>query len=95
MSVDTELCSVEDSMKNKYAEIVSRMSYVELKQFKKHEYKTMVLKEITELLPTISKSRLGTTAQCVSNFLQNNVQEQLRQKPVNLQCTAQTCLKPL
>ena len=68
-------------MKNKYAEIVSRMSYVELKQFKKHEYKTMVLKEIAELLPTISKSRLDTTAQCISNFLQNNVQEQLRQKP--------------
>lgn len=80
MSADSKLYSMEDSMKDKYTEIIRRMSHVELKQFKKSEYKTMVLDEITKILPDISKQRLDETAQCVSNFLQTEVQEQLRRK---------------
>lgn len=57
------------------------MSNVELKQFKKHEYKIIVLDEMTELLPDVSQSQLDETALCVSNFQQCQIQVQLRRKP--------------
>ena len=81
MSADSKLYSAEDSLKDKYSGILNRMSHVELKQFKKYEYKLIVLDEIKELLPAESQSRLDQTALCVSNFLQNEVQKLLRRKP--------------
>lgn len=41
MAPDSKLFSVEDSLKEKYSEIDSRISNVELKQFKKHEDKNL------------------------------------------------------
>ena len=81
MSADSKLYSAEDSLKDKYSGILNRMSHVELKQFKKYEYKLIVLDETKELLPAESQSRLDQTALCVSNFLQNEVQKLLRRKP--------------
>ena len=40
-----------------------------------------VLEYITALMPTFNKARLDETAQCVSNFLQREVQDLLRRKP--------------
>ena len=81
MSADSKLYSAEDFLKDKYSGILNRMSHVELKQFKKYEYKSIILDEIKELLPDESQSRLDQTALCVSNFLQNEVQKLLRRKP--------------
>ena len=74
MSTDSKLYSVEDSLKTKHSKLISEKSRVELKQFRKHEYKKVILEEITALLPNYDKERLDQTAQCIVNFLASEVQ---------------------
>ena len=81
MTTESKLNGVEDSLKEKYSGIIKDLSHVELKRFHKHEYKIKVLEDITALMPTFNKARLDETAQCISNFLQREVQDLLRRKP--------------
>lgn len=54
------------------------MSDVELRTFKKHEYKKIILSEISASLPDFQKKQYDQTAQCVVNFLQSEVKSHLR-----------------
>ena len=74
MSSDAKLYSVEDSLKKEHYKLISQMSRVELKQFRKYDYKTIVFDEITALLPDVDKERLDQTSLCIVNFLASEVQ---------------------
>ena len=80
MSTNQELMGAEESLKNKYLDIVKAMSYLELKKFNKNHFKQMVLNDMMALLPEHEKSQLSQTAHYVSNALNNEAQSQLRRK---------------
>ena len=71
---------VEDTLKQKYIEIVSNLSYTEQNSFKKTDYKQLVLNEMSDMLRTYNKTQLKETAQYISNALNNNVIEILAQR---------------
>ena len=73
MPIDSKLYAEEDTLKEKYLGLVNQMTHMELKKFKKHEYKKIILKEIMTSLPDCNKDRLEQTAQCVANFLAREV----------------------
>ena len=80
MATDPELLKAEDSVKQKYLDIVADLSVKELKKFKKNEYQKLVLIDLMELLPDFEKSQLNETAHYVSNALNNSVQRLLPKK---------------
>ena len=72
-----ELLRIEDSVKGKYIELVKNLSYLELKNFNKSYYATMVLNDMMKVLPTFDKSQLKETAHYVSNALNNEAKRQM------------------
>ena len=80
MATDPELLKAEDSVKQKYLDIVADLSVKELKKLKKNEYQQLVLIDLMELLPDFEKSQLNETAHYVSNALNNSVQRLLPKK---------------
>lgn len=80
MSSNPELMRVEESVKEKYIELVKNISYLELKKFNKVEYAAMVLADMIKLLPDFDKSQLKETSHYVSNALNNEAQHQLKMK---------------
>ena len=72
MATDPELMRVEDSVKEKFLELVRHLSLLELKKFQKHEYAEMVFQDMSKLLPNIDKDQLKTTSHYVSNALKMN-----------------------
>ena len=62
MASNPELMRVEDSVKQKYLEIVTSMSNSELRKFKKTDYKKLLLNEMTQLLPDFDEAQLKETA---------------------------------
>ena len=77
MASDPELIKVEESVKQKYLEIVKNMSYSEMQRFDKHVYQKLVRDEMIQLLPDFDKSQLNETALYVSNALNNSVKRLL------------------
>ena len=71
---------VEESVKQKYLEIVKNLSQTEMKSFKKHDYQKLVQNEMMQLLPDFDKAQLKETAHYVSNALNNAVKELLPKK---------------
>ena len=80
MASNPELMKVEDTLKQKYIEIVSNLSYTEQKNFKKTEYKKLVLNDMSDMLPSHDKAQLKETAQYISNALNNKVIEILAKR---------------
>ena len=77
MATDPELMRVEDSVKEKFLELVRHLSLLELKKFQKHEYAEMVFQDMSKLLPNIDKDQLKTTSHYVSNALENERRREL------------------
>lgn len=75
-----ELLKAEESVKEKYIELVKTFSFLELKRFNKAEYAGLVLSDMVKLLPEFDKSQLKETAHYVSNALNNEAQHQLKLK---------------
>lgn len=72
-----ELLRVEESVKCKYIELVKNLSYLELKNFNKSYYATMVLNDMMKVLPTFEKSQLKEMAHYVSNASNNEAKRQI------------------
>ena len=51
-----ELLKTEESIKEKYIELVKTLSFLELKRFNKAEYAGLVLSDMVKLLPEFDKS---------------------------------------
>ena len=77
MASNPELRKVEESVKQKYLEIVKNLSLLEMKKFNKHDYQKLVQNDMIQLLPEFDKSQLKETALYVSNALNNSVKELL------------------
>ena len=77
---NTELLKAEESVKEKYIELIKTFSFLELKRFNKAEYAGLVLSDMVKLLPEFDKSQLKETAHYVSNALNNEAQHQLKLK---------------
>ena len=75
MASSTELVKVEDTLKQKYIEIGSNLSYTEQQNFKKTDYRKLVLNDMSNMLRSHDKAQLKETAQCISNALNNKVIE--------------------
>ena len=75
-----ELLKAEESVKEKYIELIKTFSFLELKRFNKAEYAGLVLSDMVKLLPEFDKSQLKETAHYVSNALNNEAQHQLKLK---------------
>ena len=75
-----ELLKAEESIKEKYIELIKTLSFLELKRFNKAEYASLVLSDMVKLLPEFDKSQLKETAHYVSNALNNEAQHQLKLK---------------
>ena len=75
---DQKLLNLEDSLKEKHLGILRKMSHIDLKKLKKHEYKRTILSEIGVILPDYNKRQYDQTAQCVANFLHSEVQSLIR-----------------
>ena len=58
MASNPELMKVEESIKQKYLVIVENLSYTEQRNFKKTDYKKLVLNEMIEMLPTFDRAQL-------------------------------------
>ena len=80
MTSNPELMKVEEALKQKYLGIVSNLLYTEQKNFKKTDYKKLVVNEMSNMLPTYDKAQLKETAQYISNALNNKVIEILAQR---------------
>ena len=80
MGVDSKLMQVEDSLKEKHLSILSKLDIAELKKFDKQEYKKSVMTEMGTLLPDYQKQQYDQTAQCIVNFLQNEVKTLVRKQ---------------
>ena len=85
MASNPELMKVEESIKQKYLVIVENLSYTEQRNFKKTDYKKLVLNEMIEMLPTFDRAQLKETSHYISNALNNRVQEKLSHKKESLQ----------
>ena len=75
-----ELLKAEESVKEKYIELIKTFSFLELKRFNKAEYAGLVLSDMVKLLLEFDKSQLKETAHYVSNALNNEAQHQLKLK---------------
>ena len=60
--------------------IVENLSYTEQRNFKKTDYKKLVLNEMIEMLPTFDRAQLKETSHYISNALNNRVQQKLSHK---------------
>ena len=80
MATNPELMKVEESIKQKYLEIVISLSQTEMKSFKKQDYQKPVHNEMVQLLSDFDKAQLKETAYYVSNALNNAVKELLPKK---------------
>ena len=75
MASNSEYKKVKDTLKQKYIEKVSNLSYTEQKNFKKAEYKKLVLNKMSELPPSYDKAQLKVITihiQCVKQQSQLN-----------------------
>ena len=89
---DFKLNETEDALKKKYLDIINQLSYTELRNFKKMEYKKLVLSEMRTLFPEYQKNHYDQTALCVANFLQSEVQTRLRKISADQSFTTETSL---
>ena len=58
MATNPDLMKVEESVKQKYLEIVKSLSQTEMKSFKKQDYQKLVQNEMMQLLPDFDKAQL-------------------------------------
>ena len=66
MASNPDLMKVEEALKQKYLGIVSNFSYTEQKKnFKKTDYKKLVVNEMSKMLPTYNKAQLKETSQYI------------------------------
>ena len=77
-----KLDTSDGSLRVKYYDIIKSFSADELKKFKlrKHQYKEMIMNEISESLSGVSRSETENTAQYISNFLANEAQKLYKAK---------------
>ena len=80
MSAESQLRSVEDSLKEKHLDAIRRMCYTDLKEFTKGKFKQCVSDEMIALLPGHSVSRITETAQCIANAVSREVKSLLTKK---------------
>ena len=80
MSTVSRLLHFEESLKEKHLNILKQQSYLELKTFKKYDYKKRIMSEICDSLPDCQESQFDQLALCVVNFLQNEVKSLLRNR---------------
>lgn len=78
MSTVSRFEHLEESLKEKHLNILQQQSHLELKAFKKYDYKKRILSEICDSLPDCQESQFDQLALCVVNFLQNEVKSLLR-----------------
>ena len=79
MATHPELIKVEESVKQKYLEIVKNLSKSEIKSFKKQDYQMLVQNEMMDI-SDFDMAQLIETAHYVSSALNNAAKEQLPQK---------------
>ena len=80
MCSNAKLSEMEDTLKQKYTDIVKCMTHLELKKFGKGTYKEKALHDLTQSFPGQNHmKRLDETAQCIANALDREVKAQLRQ----------------
>ena len=89
---DFKLNETEDALKKKYLDIIIQLSYTVLRNFKKMEYKKLVLSEMRTLFPEYQKNHYDQTALSVANFLQSEVQTWLRKTQADQSFTTETSL---
>lgn len=58
MATNPELMKAEESVKQKYLELVKSMSQSEMRSFQKHDYQKLVQNEMMQLLPEFDKEQL-------------------------------------
>ena len=80
MATDPELMRVEQSVKEKFLELVRNLSHLELKKFLKHQYAEMVFQDMSKLLPNIDKKQLKETSHYVSNALESEIRRELGER---------------
>ena len=94
MATNPELLRVEESVKEKFLELVRNLSHLELKKFQKTQYAEMVFQDMSKLLPNFGKEQLKQTAHYVSNALNTEAKRELgeRSRHVNLSKHRNTAL---
>ena len=80
MATNPELMRVEESVKEKFAELIRNLSHLELKKFQKHEYAEMVFQDMLKLLPNIDKKQLKLTSHYISNALDTERKRELGER---------------
>ena len=81
MCSKTELSDMENSLKEKYILILSKMSLVELKNFSKGEYKTLSLKDLKHAFPMHKNGKqLEEAAQCIAKAFDREAKLQCKNR---------------
>ena len=79
MCSTAKLSEMEDTLKQKYTDVVKRMAHLELKKFSKCTYKDKALHDLKQSFPGQNHlKRLDEAAQCIANALEREVKAQLR-----------------
>ena len=87
MSTDPELLRVEESVKDRFLDLVRNFSHQELKKFKKSEYAEMIFQDMSKLLPGFDKKQLRETAHYVSNAVNSEASRELSKRSTNIAST--------
>ena len=78
-----QIDKIDESLREKYLEIVQSLSIDELKRFNKDRYKKLVISDMQDLLSGADKSTVEYTAHYISNMLNNEAERQRGYKQAN------------
>ena len=65
----TSMEKLDESLRSKYMEILTSLTFDEIKKFNKGRYKELIKSDIIEQLPGAKAEAIDLTAQCISNML--------------------------
>ena len=68
-AMKTSMEKLDESLRSKYMEILTSLTFDEIKKFNKGRYKELIKSDIIEQLPDAKAEAIDLTAQCISNML--------------------------
>ena len=80
MATNPELMRVEESVQEKFVELIRNLSHLEMKNFQKHKYAEIVFQDMSKLLPNIDKKQLKLTSHYISNALDSERKHELGER---------------
>ena len=80
MATNPELMRVEESVQEKFVELIRNLSHLEMKNFQKHKYAEIVFLDMSKLLSYIDTKQLKLTSHYISNALDSERKHELGER---------------